>query len=171
MTQAGDCYAEVSPRTRLRTTKRMEVAAFLTPKSEVVWVSASGTVEQALERMKPNGFAAVPILDDEGCYAGTLSTSDLMWFLLGAGSAWQELARTTALLTVPRGLSVSALRVDASVAALTNAVIEQSFVSVVDDSGVFVGIVRRRPVVEYCVRVAGLARGEPAVRPDARQAK
>ncbi len=31
--------------------------------------------------MKPNGFAAVPILDDDGGYVGTLSTSDLLWFL------------------------------------------------------------------------------------------
>lgn len=51
---------------------------FLTPKSEVVWVSAQGSVEQAIERMKPNGFSAVPILDEEGAYVGTLSTGDLI---------------------------------------------------------------------------------------------
>ncbi|HEY0466891.1 MAG TPA: CBS domain-containing protein [Polyangiaceae bacterium] len=132
----------------------MQFAAFLTPKSEVVWVSASGSVEQALERMKPNGFAAVPILDDEGCYVGTLSTSDLMWFLLPAGSAWQELARATAPLMVPRRLSGLVVHVDASVSVLIKAAIEHSFVSVVDDRGVFVGIVRRRPVIEYCARLA-----------------
>ena len=131
----------------------MELAAFLTPKREVVWVSASGSVEQALERMKPNGFAAVPILDDEGGYVGTLSTSDLMWFLLDAGSAWQELARATALLTVPRRRNGLVVCLDTSVAALINAAVQQSFLSVVDARGVFIGIVRRRPVIEYCVRL------------------
>jgi len=168
MSQAHDCYAPLSLRSHPRATKRIEVAAFLMPKSEVVWVSASGSVEQALERMKPNGFAAVPILDDEGCYVDTLSTSDLMWFLLGVGSAWRELARATALLTVPRRLNGLVLHVDASLSALINAAIEQSFVSVVDDRGVFIGIVRRRPVIEYCARLAELdellaftARSEP----------
>jgi predicted transcriptional regulator len=139
----------------------MAVAAFLTPRSEVVWVSASGSIEQALERMRPNGFAAVPILDDEGCYVGTLGTSDLMWFLLRAGGSWQELAQSTSLLAVPRSLNDSVARVDASVSALMKLVIEQSFVPVVDDRGVFIGIVRRRPVIEYCARVAKLGRSEP----------
>ena len=94
-----------------------------------------------------------------------------MWFLLRTGGAWQELARATALLTVPRRPNVSALHVDASALALTNAVIEHSFVSVVDDDGVFVGIVRRRPVIEYCARAASFARGQLAVRPDADRAE
>lgn len=156
MSQAHDCYAPPSLRAAPRALKRMELAAFLTPKREVVWVSASGSVEQALERMKPNGFAAVPILDDEGGYVGTLSTSDLMWFLLDAGSAWQELARATALLTVPRRRDGLVVCLDTSVAALIDAAVQQSFLSVVDARGVFIGIVRRRPVIEYCVRLAQL---------------
>ena len=141
--------------------KRTPVAAFLTPKSVVVWVSGSGSVEQALERMKPNGFAAVPILDDEGCYVGTLSTSDLMWFLLRAGSSWQELARATSVLAVPRRLNDLPVQENVRLPALIKRVIEQSFVPVVDDRGVFVGIVRRRPVIEYCARAAKLGRGGP----------
>lgn len=156
MSQAHDCFAPPSLRALPRAPERREVAAFLTPKSEVVWVSASGSVEQALERMKPNGFAAVPILDDDGGYVGTLSTSDLMWFLLGAGSAWQELARATALLTVPRRRTGLVVHVDTSISALIDAAIQQSFVSVVDDRAVFIGIVRRRPVIEYCARLAEL---------------
>jgi CBS domain-containing protein len=134
----------------------MDVASFLTPKSEVVWVSASGTVEQALERMKPNGFAAVPILDDDGCYVGTLSTSDLMWFLLDAGAAWQERARTSSLLLVQRRLNGVAVHIDTGVAVLVARAIEQSFVPVVGERDVFVGIVRRRPVIECCARLAAL---------------
>ena len=137
----------------------MEFAAFMTPKREVVWVCASGSVEQALERLKPNGFAAVPILDDEGGYVDTLSTSDLLWFLIDAGSAWRQIARATALLTVPRRHKGLVVRVDASVSLVIQAVIEQGFVSVVDDSGAFVGIVRRRPVIEHCARIAEAAAG------------
>lgn len=134
----------------------MSVAFFLTPKSEVVWVSASGTIEQALERMKPNGFGAVPILDDDGRYVGTLSTSDLIWDLLGAGGSWSARARSTSLLRVPRRLNDSAVHIDTSISALVARAVNQTFVPVVDDREVFIGIVRRRPIIEYCARLAGL---------------
>ncbi|MEI9938301.1 MAG: CBS domain-containing protein [Pseudomonadota bacterium] len=147
----------------------MNIAFFLTPKSEVVWVSASGSVEQALERMKPNGFSAVPILDDDGCYAGTLSTSDLMWYLLDSGENWQEKARATSLLSVPRRLQDSPVHIDAAIPTLIARIVSQSFVPVVDDREVFIGIVRRRPIIEFCARLAGLGRGERLFRPDTRQ--
>jgi hypothetical protein len=43
----------------------------------------------------------------------------------------------------------------------------QSFVSVVDDRGVFIGIVRRRPIIEYLARLVesiGPATAERALR-------
>ena len=54
----------------------INIAFLLTPKSEVVWVSASDTLGEAIERMKPNGFAAVPVLDDDGGYVGTLTEGE-----------------------------------------------------------------------------------------------
>jgi len=143
----------------------MNVAFFLTPKSEVVWVSASGTVAQALERMKPNGFGSVPILDDDGGYVGTLSTGDLMWHLMEAGGTWQETARSTPLLRVRRRLDDSAVHIDAELEQLIARVETQGFVSVVDDRGVFIGIVRRRPVIEHLARLAGVAGRSPRERP------
>ena len=147
----------------------MNVAFFLTPKSEVVWVSASGSIEQALERMKPNGFSAVPILDDNGCYAGTLSTSDLMWYLLDSGQRWQERARSTPLSNVPRRLRDTPVHINASIPTLIARVVSQSFVPVVDDRELFIGIVPRRPVIEFFACLAGLGWGERVARPHARQ--
>ena len=134
----------------------MNVAFFLTPKSEVVWVGASGTVQQALERMKPNGFGAVPILDDDGCYAGTLSTSDLLWYLDEGASFGQLDARESPLRRVPRRLNDSPVHIDADIATLFARAVNQSFVPVVDDRDVFIGIVRRRPIIEFCARTSDL---------------
>jgi len=145
----------------------MNVAFLLTPKREVVWVRAAGTVAEALERMKPNGFSAVPILDDDGCYAGTLGTSDLIWYLLESGQPWQDRARATALLDVPRRLHDTPVHIDADIPTLIARAGRQSFVPVVDDRKVFIGIVRRRPIIELCSRLAGLADGERALRQNA----
>jgi predicted transcriptional regulator len=137
----------------------VNIAFFLTPKSEVVWVSASGTVEQALERMKPNGFGSVPILNEEGGYAGTLSTGDLMWYLIEAGGNWHDIAQTTPLDNVRRRLDDSAVHIDAKFAQLIDRIVTQGFVSVVDDRGFFIGIVRRRPIIEHLARLANTVRG------------
>lgn len=132
----------------------MDIASFLTPKSEVVWVSAEGTIAQALERMKPNGFGSVPVLDEDGCYFGTLSTSDLIWHLFEAGDSWQDTARLTPLANIRRARNDEALHVAAGLPKLLGQIAIQSFVSVVDDRGVFLGIVRRRPLIEHFARVA-----------------
>jgi len=134
----------------------MYVSSFLTPKREVVWVSSTGTVEQALERMKPNGFSAVPILDDDGFYVGTLSTSDLMWFVLDTDRPWLERARSSPLLRVQRRFHGSAVPIDAEVRALVAYALNHPFVPVVDEHERFVGIVRRRPLIEYCASLAGV---------------
>lgn len=65
----------------------MNVAFFLTPKSETVWVRPNGTVADALERMRPHRYGAVPMLDDDGRYVGTLTEGDILRHLLGSGSA------------------------------------------------------------------------------------
>jgi len=133
------------------------VAFLITPKSDVVWVSASGTLGEAVERMKPNGFAAVPILDDEGGYVGTLTEGDILWHLFGARNL--ELAQQTPLLDIQRRTANRAVHINAKVETLILRAAEQNFVPVLDDREVFIGIVRRRSIIEQCLP------GATALRP------
>ena len=125
------------------------LVSLLTPKSQVVWVSASGSVEQALERMRPNGYSAVPLLSDDGRYVGILSASDLLWYL----SPPTPTPTSAPLMLVPRRMRDSAVHVESSLATLIRRTLDQSFVAVVDDETTFLGIVRRRSVLEYCLNV------------------
>ncbi|HVY32593.1 MAG TPA: CBS domain-containing protein [Polyangiaceae bacterium] len=121
----------------------------LTPKSEVVWLSAAGTLGEAIERMKPNGFAAVPILDDEGGYVGTLTEGDILWHLLDAVDP--RLARDAPLLEVQRRTSYRPVHIDAKLDTLVLRAAEQNFVPVLDDREVFIGMVRRKSIIEQCL--------------------
>ncbi len=56
----------------------MNLAFFLTPRSDVLWVRTTATVRQAIERMQHHRWAAVPPLDPRGRYAGTLSEGDVL---------------------------------------------------------------------------------------------
>ena len=52
---------------------------FLTPKAMCAFLHDDYTVRQALERMESAGYAALPILNRQGEYKGTLTEGDLLW--------------------------------------------------------------------------------------------
>ena len=45
------------------------------------------------------------------------------------------------------------VRIDSRIVDLLSLASEQNFVPVVDDQGVFIGIVRRREIIEYCAEL------------------
>jgi CBS domain-containing protein len=134
----------------------MNVAFFLTPKQNVEWISSRSTVRQALERMAAHSFSAVPLLDDEGRYVGTVTEGDLLWFLKASDRPWREVGEETPVLSIKRAITNEPVGINAEVEALIARSIGQNFVPVVDDRQLFVGIVRRRHIIEYCARRIGM---------------
>ena len=55
----------------------MNILFFLTPKSEVAYISEDDTLRQALEKMEYHKYSAVPIVSRTGRYVGTLTEGDL----------------------------------------------------------------------------------------------
>jgi CBS-domain-containing membrane protein len=128
----------------------MNIAFFLIPKNEVICLNAKTTMRQALERMERHGFAAVPLVDDNGCYAGTITEGDLLWKLkntpgLGINGMEKVLLKDIAIRAKNRPV-----RIDSRIVDLLMLASEQNFVPVVDDQEVFIGIVRRREIIAYC---------------------
>ena len=60
----------------------MNVINFLTPKSQVAWVYADVTIRQGLEKLRARGYTAIPVLDRDGLYIGTVSEGDFLWHML-----------------------------------------------------------------------------------------
>ena len=54
---------------------------FLTPKAMCAFLYDDYTIRQALEKMEVAGYAAIPILNHQGEYRGTLTEGDLLWAL------------------------------------------------------------------------------------------
>ena len=59
----------------------MNILFFLTPKDEVAHVDDADTMRQVLEKMEHHGYTAIPLLDGDGRYIGTITEGDLLWFL------------------------------------------------------------------------------------------
>lgn len=59
----------------------MNIAFFLTPKSELVYINMNSTMRQALEKLEHYRYTAIPLVNDKGEYAGTLTEGALLWTL------------------------------------------------------------------------------------------
>ncbi|BFH18098.1 CBS domain-containing protein [Paenibacillus melissococcoides] len=129
----------------------MNIAFFLTPKHEVVCLTVSATLRQTLEKMEHHRYTAVPILNDEGEFVGTVTEGDLLWHMKNSnGSITFENASRFLLKDVPLNVRHKTVRIDSNMEDLINLAKVQNFVPVVDDMNRFIGIVRRSQIIEYC---------------------
>lgn len=133
----------------------MNLAFYLTPVAEVITVEDGWTVRQALSRMRAHRYSAVPVIDRQGVYVGTLTEGDLLWALLDGGLE-PERARVRDL---PRHVDNRAVSVVTELKDILDTAADQNFVPVVDSRGVLMGIVTRRVLLAgYAARAAGAAR-------------
>ncbi len=131
----------------------MKVAFFLIPKSEVVCLTPKTTLRQALERMERHSHTAVPMVDEHGYYAGTITEGDLLWKIKNSPGMDLNGMEKVMLKDIDQHSQNKPVRIDARVVDLLTLASGQNFVPVVDDQGIFIGIIRRREIIEYCVEL------------------
>ena len=56
------------------------------PKSLVEYINIDSSVRQALEKMNFHSYTAIPVLDSEGKYIGTLRNDDIFNYFMKNGS-------------------------------------------------------------------------------------
>jgi CBS domain-containing protein len=127
----------------------MKIAFFLTAKAQVAWVSTTSTVRQAIEKMEHYRYTAVPLLTPEGRYDGTLTEGDLLWYLKQNPQIRFADTEHVHLSAVTRRLTVKPIDINAEIEQLFGLALDQNFVPVIDDRGIFIGIVRRRSILMY----------------------
>ncbi|KGK91302.1 hypothetical protein DP73_04050 [Desulfosporosinus sp. HMP52] len=131
----------------------MNIAFFLLPKKDVIHLNINSTMRQALERMKYHRYTSVPIIDDDGKYVGVLTEGDLLWKMKNSPELTFMNTQKIPLKDIERHSFNIPVNVDAQMEDLFSYATEQNFVSVVDDNGIFIGIVRRSEIIKYCLNL------------------
>jgi len=131
----------------------MNIAFFLLPKQEVVCLTLEATLRQTLERMEHHRYTSVPILDREGCYAGTVTEGDLLWYMKNNPEVTFDHTHKVKLSDVQLRLAHRPVRIDANMVDLVSLAKLQNFVPVIDDMNRFIGIVRRSDIIDYCEKM------------------
>ena len=128
----------------------MNVLFFLKPKQEVCVLHKNYTLRQGIEKLRQYGFAAVPVIDDEGQYCGTVTEGDLLRQVLQHENKaeWEQIPLREAMRTDVK----KPVNVMADMDELLSVAVNQNFVPVVDDRGMFIGIVTRQDILRYFAR-------------------
>ena len=130
----------------------MNILFFLSPKQDLMYVYDDFTLRQTLEKWENNRYASIPVLNRKGEYVGTLTEGDILWGLKQQHGLDIEAAEDVPISSFAHKRDYKAVTVTTSMDQLIEAAMNQNFVPVVDDRGIFIGIVRRQ--------APGLLRGQ-----------
>ena len=124
---------------------------FLPPKAMCAFLYDDYTVRQALEKMEAAGYAALPILNRQGEYRGTLTEGDVLWAMKNLCNMDLRVAETHRIMEISRRKDNVPVRVNTSMQNLVERATTQNFVPVVDDKETFIGLVTRKAIINYCM--------------------
>ena len=127
----------------------MNLLFFLTPKGKVAYIYDDFTLRQTLEKMEYHRYSAVPILTREGKYVGTITEGDLLWAIKNRYSLNFKEAENTPILESPRRMDNLPVSADTEIEDLIIKALNQNFVPVTDDRGIFIGLITRKDIMRY----------------------
>jgi CBS domain-containing protein len=125
---------------------------FVVPKSLVEFVTLDSTVRQALEKMRYHRYAAIPVIDSEGRYVGTLRNDDIFDYFRENGNFDSRVSERVGVEEILDRSYSAPVYHNASMNELIENVKEHNFVPVVDDRGCFIGIILRRDILNYLLK-------------------
>ena len=132
----------------------MNILFFLTPKCDVAYVKEEDSLRNTLENMEFHRYSAIPVLSKDGKFAGTLTEGDLLWEIKNQLNLDLKEAEKVLVKDIPMRKHFEAVGINSSMEGLVARSLTQNFVPVVDDLGHFIGIVKRRDLMDYLYRHA-----------------
>ena len=102
--------------------------------------------------MEYHKYSAVPIINRAGNYVGTLTEGDILWELKDRKLSNLHEAEEIMLRHTNRKRDNEPVNVNCNIEDLVMTSMNQNFVPVIDDNGIFIGIVTRKSIIEYCYK-------------------
>lgn len=127
----------------------MNILFFLTPKAELTYLLDTQSIEQALDTMEQYRYTAVPIINKKGAYIGTMTEGDLLYNIKNRFNFDLTRMKSQPLTQIQRKRDYQPVKINAKVEDLFNKALTQNFVPVIDDENTFIGIVKRKDIMEY----------------------
>lgn len=129
----------------------MNILFFLTPKSEVEFAYSDDTISHAMELLEKSTYTAIPVINRTGQYKGTASEGDILWTVKNKYDFNEESFANVRLSKIAKMHQYKPVKIDANLKNMISRLMNQNFVPVIDDDEVFIGIVKRKDVLQYYI--------------------
>ncbi len=133
----------------------MNIAAIMIPKISTVFFHENDTIRQGLERFRVHGYTAVPVLNDQEQYIGSVTEGDFLRHLLSVQTTSLYVLEQSRIESIVRRDFCPALSIDASLKQVISAALNQNFIPIVDSRNILCGILTRRIVIKYLAEIHG----------------
>lgn len=127
----------------------MNIITLLTPKKKTFYLDSNATIRQALEKYDYHKFTVVPLIDKEGHYIETLSEGDILRYIKNNCHFDLGIAETELLENIEKYRPYKALDISSSIQDVIKLALEQNFIPMVDDRGMYIGIIKRKGIIKY----------------------
>ena len=126
----------------------MNITFFLFLIIKVKFLLENFSLRQAIEKMEYHRYSVVPVLSKDGKYLYSLSEGDILYAMTKNKLKFEDLTKIH-LESIERDRDVKPVSINSSMDDLVKLIVDQNFVPVVDDRGVFIGIITRKAVINY----------------------
>ena len=128
---------------------QINILLILTPKDEVAYIYENSSLGDTMEKMELFRYTSIPVLKRSGEYLGTITEGDLLWAIKNEFQFDYPKAQRMRIADLPRHSDNQAVTISTDVDDLVAKALDQNFVPVEDDRGMFIGIVTRSKIIQY----------------------
>ena len=126
---------------------------FLKNKKQTKYLYDNISLSEGLTLMRTHGFTAIPVINSDGKYLGTITEGDFLYYILDHSSEDQEIVSETEVSKLIRKDFMPAVSFNVSMEEVLKQSLRQNFIPVVDDRDIFIGIVTRKAVISYLMHL------------------
>ncbi len=127
----------------------MNILSCLIPKSGVDYITDDVTLFKTLQVMQSHNYSAIPIINRNGRYIGTITSGDILGCIKENFSLSLRASAKFPVRNVRRTRDYVAVGVNTPFDTLLDVAMDQNFVPVVDDDDNFIGILTRKEILRW----------------------
>lgn len=131
----------------------MNVIMLLKPKDTVKYIYDNYTLRQGFEKMRAHGYTAIPVINADGKYVGTVSEGDFLYNIIEKDSQKIKDLESHYVRDLLRPGFNPAVKINVSMDELLQRAMKQNFIPVTDARGSFIGIVTRQDIIKYFIEM------------------
>lgn len=128
----------------------MNAFKIMISKSKVQYLYSNNKFEEGMEALRSSGFTAIPVINEEGIYVGTVCDKDFLLKLMDHEiEDTKELLRELTIYDILKQGWNPAINISNDINDVLLLSMQQNFVPVVDDMNIFIGIITRRDIIKF----------------------